>query len=77
MLTHPLFTFAQDNPWLTMGLSLPLASVLVSISYLTASNIESAMNLVLRLANLLTIWLRGYPPVNTPQVPASVEPTNE
>lgn len=74
---HPLFTFAADNPWLAFGLSWPLSMVLVSTSYLIAANIEGSLNLILRVANLATIWFRGYPPNGTPPIPTNVEPPEE
>jgi len=81
MNLHPLVTFAIDNPWLTLGLSFPVSFILISISWMVATNIETALRLVYALisqfANLATVWVKGYPPPATPPVVAPLKDEDE
>jgi len=74
-MTNQLLDFAATNPMLTFFLAWPVALIIVSLSWLMAANIEAALNLILRLANLATVWFRGYPPSQI-AIP-NVDPSSE
>ncbi len=66
MTTSWTLQFISDHPVVALGMSFPTACVLITWAWLFACQIENSINLVLRLANILSntivITFRGYAP---------------
>lgn len=62
-MTPAILQFAADHPWTAVFLSLPTFLTCAVWAWFTACVVEGVINLVARLANIVAILVRGYPPV--------------
>ncbi len=72
-MTSAILQFAADHPWTAVFLSLPTFLTCAVWAWFIACIVEGVINLVARLANIVAILVRGYPPVAL----AEVEPDDD